>query len=76
MGGLGVSRQGHRACLGMLLGTFVEIGFKRARVEGLARGPLGAEQGRHRPRPSGRPLRDPIPGALFANLHVTAVTPR
>ena len=31
---------GTAACLGMLLATFVEIGCRRARVAGLARGPV------------------------------------
>jgi SAM-dependent methyltransferase len=65
---------GTAACLGMLLSTFVEIGCKRARVPGLARAPVWVlnRTGRaldHRVAL----LREPVPGALFANLHVTAV---
>jgi len=64
---------GTAATLGMLLATFVEIGLKRARVPGLARAPVWALNkggtGLDRRVAS---LRDPIPGALIANLHVTA----
>jgi SAM-dependent methyltransferase len=67
---------GTAACLGMLLSTFVEIGCRRARVAGLARGPVwllnrAGSALDHRVAL----LREPVPGALFANLHVTAVTP-
>jgi len=67
---------GTAATLGMLLGTFVEIGLRRAGVAGLARAPVwllnrgGAALDGHVAM-----LRDPVPGALFANLHVTALTP-
>ncbi len=67
---------GTAACLGMLLATFVEIGCRRARLAGLARGPVWVLN-----RTGGALdrrvalLRDPVPGALFANLHVTAVAP-
>ncbi len=67
---------GTAACLGMLLGTFVEIGCRRARLPGLARGPVWMlnRGGRALDRRISL-LRAPVPGALFANLHVTAVTP-
>jgi SAM-dependent methyltransferase len=64
---------GTAACLAMLLATFVEIGCKRAYGAGLARGPVwvlnrgGAALDRRFAL-----LREPVPGALFANLHVTA----
>jgi SAM-dependent methyltransferase len=67
---------GTAATLAMLLGTFVEIGCRRARAPRLARGPVWLLNR------SGSALddrvamlRDPVPGALFANLHVTAVVP-
>lgn len=68
---------GTAACLGMLLATFLEIGCRRAHVPGLARGPVWMlnRGGRALDRRV-RLLRDPVPGALFANLHVTAVTPQ
>ena len=66
---------GTAACLGMLLSTFVEIGCRRARVAGLAAGPSGAEPGGSALDHRVALLREPVPGALFANLHVTAVTP-
>ena len=64
---------GTASCLAMLISTFVEIGCKRARAPRLARGPVwllnrgGAALDRNV-----AVLRDPVPGALFANLHVTA----
>ena len=67
---------GTAACLAMLLSTFVEIGCRRVRAAGLARGPVwvlnrgGAALDRRVPD-----LREPVPGALFANLHVTALAP-
>ena len=68
---------GTAACLGMLLGTFVEIGCRRARVAGLARGPVWAlNRGGNALDRRVALLREPVPGALFANLHVTAITPR
>jgi len=65
---------GSAACLAMLLGQYAHLLAKRA---GFARaaGPaisalnaLGAALDRRAPL-----LREPVPGALFANLHVTAV---
>ena len=64
---------GTASTLGMLLATFVEIGTRRSGVPGLSRGPVwvlnrgGAGLDRRVAA-----LRDPIPGALIANLHVTA----
>jgi len=68
---------GTGASMGMLLSTFVEIACRRARVQGIARAPVwllnrgGAALDRRVAL-----LRDPVPGALFANLHVTATAPR
>lgn len=68
---------GTGASMGMLLSTFVEIACRRARVPGIARAPVwllnrgGAALDRRVAL-----LRDPVPGALFANLHVTATAPR
>jgi SAM-dependent methyltransferase len=67
---------GTAACLGMLLATFVEIGCRRARAPGLARGPVWLLNRGGRALDSRvAMLREPVPGALFANLHVTAVAP-
>lgn len=67
---------GTAACLGMLLGTFVEIGCRRVRLPGLARGPVWALNRGGRALDRRVPLlREPVPGALFANLHVTAIAP-
>jgi SAM-dependent methyltransferase len=77
-GELGVSPAGGTAaCLGMLLGTFVEIGCRRAHVARLARGPVWMlNRGGSALDRRVSVLRQPVPGALFANLHVTAVAPR
>lgn len=67
---------GTAACLGMLLATFVELGFKRARAPQLARGPVWLiNQGGTALDRRVALLREPVPGALFANFHVTAVAP-
>lgn len=67
---------GTASCLAMLLSTFVEIGFRRARVPGLARGPVWAlNRGGSALDRRVSMLRDPVPGALFANLQVTAIVP-
>ena len=67
---------GTAACLAMLLSTFVEIGCRRVRAAGLARGPVWVlNQGGAALDRSVPDLREPVPGALFANLHVTAVAP-
>jgi hypothetical protein len=64
---------GTASCLAMLLSTFVEIGCRRAHMARLARGPVWAlnRSGSALDRRVAM-LREPIPGALFANLHVTA----
>jgi SAM-dependent methyltransferase len=68
---------GTAACLGMLLGTFVEIGCRRVHAESLARGPVWVlNRGGSALDRRIALLREPVPGALFANLHVTAVTSR
>ena len=65
---------GTTACVGMLVAQFIDLLFKRARIRVLAR-PLivginvsAAAVDRAIPA-----LREPIPGALFANYHVEAV---
>lgn len=68
---------GTTACLGMLLSMYLDLAFRRAHVGALAR-PLvagintlaGAVDGRS------AQLREPGPGALFANFHVVAEVPR
>jgi SAM-dependent methyltransferase len=64
---------GTAATLGMLLGTFLEIGARRAKVPALARGPVWALNriGTGLDRRVAV-LGEPVPGALIANLHVTA----
>ncbi len=66
-------RGGSAACLSMLLGTYAEIACRRARVTRLARGPVWLlnQAGRALDRRVSL-LREPVPGALFANFHVTA----
>jgi SAM-dependent methyltransferase len=64
---------GTAATIGMLLATFVEIGMRRSKVPGLARGPVWVlNRGGDSLDRRVAVLREPIPGALFANLHVTA----
>jgi SAM-dependent methyltransferase len=67
---------GTAACLAMLLGTYIEIAGRRARVGGLARGPVWLlnRTGRTLDRRVAL-LREPVPGSLFANLHVRADVP-
>lgn len=74
-GALDVSPAGGTAsCLGMLLGTFVEIGCRRAHAPGLARGPVWMlNRGGQALDRRVSLLREPVPGALFANLHVRAI---
>jgi SAM-dependent methyltransferase len=67
---------GSASCLAMLLGTYVEIGLRRVRARPLARGPVWAVNmlgGALDRRVS--LLREPRPGSLVANLHVTAIAP-
>jgi len=64
---------GTAACLATLLGTYVEIGCRRARAARLARLPVALlnRAGRTLDRRVAI-LREPVPGALFANFHVVA----
>jgi SAM-dependent methyltransferase len=67
---------GTASTLAMLVGTFVEIGCRRARATRLARGPVWVLNRAGSALDDSFPmLREPVPGALFANLHVTAVVP-
>ena len=64
---------GTAACVGMLLGTFMHLLAKRLGAPALAKPPIavlnaGAEA-LDRRVPS---LREPQPGAIFANYHVVA----
>ena len=67
---------GSAACLGMLVGSYVHLLAKRAGAARAARpvinvlNLLGSSLDNRVPL-----LREPVPGALFANLHVTAVKP-
>jgi SAM-dependent methyltransferase len=67
---------GTATCLAMLVGTYVEIGTRRARVPPVAR-PLVSALNRAGRRLDRRTelLRDPRPGSLIANFHVTADVP-
>jgi SAM-dependent methyltransferase len=68
-----VPASGTAATLGMLLATFVEIGFRRAGAPRLSHGPVWAlNRGGSALDRRVTMLREPVPGALFANLHVTA----
>jgi SAM-dependent methyltransferase len=64
---------GTASCLAMLLGYYAEIAARRARVRAAARPVVSALNriGRTLDRRSTR-LRDPLPGSLIANFHVTA----
>jgi SAM-dependent methyltransferase len=65
---------GTAACLGMLVSTYVDLLAGRAHVAPLGRGLVAAintaAQALDRRSPG---LREPRPGALFANYHVTAI---
>lgn len=67
---------GSASCLAMLLATYVEIGLRRVHAKRLAKGPVtlvnsvGATLDRRVSL-----LREPVPGSLVANLHVTAIAP-
>jgi SAM-dependent methyltransferase len=63
---------GSASALAMLLGTYVEIAFRRTR---LARPPVWVlnRAGAALDQRSSR-LRDPVPGSLIPNFHVVAVT--
>ena len=64
---------GTAACLGFLVADFVHLLFKRAHLAGAA-GPLIAGLNSAAAALDARValLREPMPGALFANLHLTA----
>jgi hypothetical protein len=64
---------GTAACLGFLIADFVHLLFKRAHLAGAA-GPLIAGLNSAAAAVDARValLREPVPGALFANLHLTA----
>jgi SAM-dependent methyltransferase len=64
---------GTAACLGFLIADFVHLLFKRAHLAGAA-GPLIAGLNSAATALDARValLREPVPGALFANLHLTA----
>lgn len=65
---------GTASCLAMLLATFVEIGCRRARAPRAARAPVWLlNRGGSALDRRVAMLRAPVPGALFANLHVTAI---
>ena len=61
------------ACLGMLLGTYIDLFAKRARVRRAAMG-MTALLNRTAAAIDARVpmLREPVPGSLFANFHVAA----
>jgi SAM-dependent methyltransferase len=65
---------GSAECLAMLIGNYLHLFAKRARAAALARPAISAVNSVaaaiDRRVPS---LREPIPGSLFANLHVVAV---
>ena len=65
---------GSAECMAMLVGTYVHLLAKRAHAPGAA-GPLisALNAATHALDRRVSMLREPIPGALFANLHVTAV---
>ncbi len=67
---------GSAACLGMLAGSYAHLLAKRAGIARAAR-PLVAGLNAVAASLDRRValLREPVPGALFANLHVTAVKP-
>jgi SAM-dependent methyltransferase len=67
---------GSAACLAMLTGTYLHLLAKRCHAPALAR-PAIAALNRLAVALDARValLREPVPGALFANLHVVAVKP-
>ena len=65
---------GSASCLAMLLGGYVEIACRRARVPSLARGPVWSLNNAARLLDARVPLlATPRPGALIANFHVSAL---
>jgi SAM-dependent methyltransferase len=65
---------GSAECLGMLAGNYLHLLAKRAHVAGAARPAIGLVNALAAALDARvAMLRDPVPGSLFANLHVTAV---
>ena len=65
---------GTAACLGMLLGVYVDLAARRAHAGFLGRGLVAALNRAGHALDARIPrLREPAPGALIANYHVTAV---
>ena len=67
---------GTTACVAMLLALYVDIAAKRSRARPLARAFASAvNRGAEALDRRAPALREPRPGALFANLHATADVP-
>ncbi len=67
---------GTAACLAMLLGTYLELAARRARLAPAARVLVsGLNRGAAAVDARAPVLREPRPGTLFANYHVVAVAP-
>src|SRR5262249_46578905 len=68
---------GTTACLGMLIAMYLDLGFRRVGL-GLVARPLVAAVNTVAMTVDGRSdrLREPGPGALFANFHIVAEVPR
>ena len=64
---------GTAACVGMLLGVYVDLALAKAHLGGVGRGTVAAlnRAARALDARSSR-LREPGPGTIFANYHVTA----
>jgi SAM-dependent methyltransferase len=68
-----VPAAGTASCLAMLLGTYVEIAARRGHVRRAARPVVSMLNRAGRALDRRTPLlRDPLPGSLIANFHVTA----
>lgn len=67
---------GSAACVGMLVGHYLDLAAKGAGVRSAARPAIAAVNAaaRFADARSAR-LREPLPGTIFANYHVTAVVP-
>jgi SAM-dependent methyltransferase len=64
---------GTAGCLAMLLGTYLEIAGRRARVRRASRGPVWLlNRAAHALDRRVAVLHDPVPGSLIANFHVAA----
>jgi SAM-dependent methyltransferase len=64
---------GTAACVGMLLGTYIDLLAKQARVRPLGVPVVAAVNAVARGiDASSRRLREPVPGTIFANYHVVA----